>query len=275
MTRDIGKRRERPEEDIALLEQIQDANAAAAIRYLEYLVLQRRTTVCSWAFHSFLDLLSTLYPYFSVKGLAHAISTVMRGPSIVLPSRRHRIQTLASKRCVKKIWTFSFTLYGLSILQLIASSYASSRNDTSFVSYFASTTPESEHKRARLKTILILAGSSLYDPETIRQQLLEREKILEFELAIIDGKVCSCNMYLTIALTISSLANTDLFLKSLFAILETQPPPKLIALWEEILFHRKRHNRLESTMVCKIGPKLCFLYPSMGKTQRVLRLWCE
>ena len=96
------------------------------------------------------------------------------------------------------IGTFSFTIHGLSILQLIASSYASSPNETSFISYFASTTPESEHKRARLKTILILAGSSLYDPEIIRQQLLEREKILKFELAIIDGKVCPRNMGLII-----------------------------------------------------------------------------
>lgn len=71
-----------------------------------------------------------------------------------------------------------------------ASSYASSRNDSSFLSYFASTTPDSEHKRVRLKTILLLAGSSLYDPEIIRQRLLEREKALKLELAIIDGKVC-------------------------------------------------------------------------------------
>ena len=136
-----------------------------------------------------LDLLSTLLPFFTVKGPAYAISTVVRGSSFVLPSRRRHIQTLASKRCIQ-IGTFSFTLHDLSILQLIASSYASSRNETSFISYFASTTPESEHKRARLKTILILAGSSLYDPETIRQQLLAREKILKFELAIVDGKVC-------------------------------------------------------------------------------------
>ena len=53
-----------------------------------------------------------------------------------------------------------------------------------------STTPESEHKRARLKIVLILAGSSFYDPSTIQKHLLEREKILKFELAIIDGKVC-------------------------------------------------------------------------------------
>ena len=101
MSRDVGKRRERPEEDIALLEQIQDANPAAAIRYLEYLVLQRRSSVCYLACYSFLGLLFTLLSSFSqVKGLAYAISTVMRGPSFILPSRRHCIQTLASERCI-------------------------------------------------------------------------------------------------------------------------------------------------------------------------------
>jgi vacuolar protein sorting-associated protein 3 len=98
-----------------------------------------------------------------------------------------------------KLRSFHFLLQGLSIL-LLATSYASSRNETSFMSYFASTTPESEHKRARLKTVLILAGSSLYDPEAIRQQLLESEKILKFELAIIDGKVCSVTCFIVGAL---------------------------------------------------------------------------
>lgn len=35
----------------------------------------------------------------------------------------------------------------------------------------------------------MLAGSSFYDPDIIRQRLLEGEKILKFELAIIDGKL--------------------------------------------------------------------------------------
>jgi hypothetical protein len=64
MSRDIGKRRERPEEDIALLEQIQDANLAAANRYLEYLVLQRRSSVCHLAYYSFLGFLFTLILFF-------------------------------------------------------------------------------------------------------------------------------------------------------------------------------------------------------------------
>jgi len=45
MPRDTGKRREKPEEDIALLDQIQQANTAAGVQYLEYLVLQRRSLV--------------------------------------------------------------------------------------------------------------------------------------------------------------------------------------------------------------------------------------
>lgn len=45
MPRDTGKRRERPEEDIALLNRIHEANSAAADQYLEYLVLQRRSSV--------------------------------------------------------------------------------------------------------------------------------------------------------------------------------------------------------------------------------------
>jgi len=95
---------------------------------------------------------------------------------------------------ISKLWrakgsSFDHTFSNNSLTYPTASSYASSRNDSSFLSYFASTTPDSEHKRARLKTILLLAGSSLYDPEVIRQRLLEREKILKLELAIIDGKV--------------------------------------------------------------------------------------
>ena len=76
-----------------------------------------------------------------------------------------------------------------SLRQLTASSYASSRSDSSYVSYFASTTPESESKRVRLKTVLFLQGSSLYDPEALRTRLSTQAKILKLELAILEGKV--------------------------------------------------------------------------------------
>jgi len=95
MSRDTGKRRERPEEDIALLEQIQDANAAAAIRYLEYLVLQRRSTS------------KDLHMRLAQSCVARVLSYL-------------RDDT------VSKLWRAK------------ASSYASSHNEASFISYFAS-----------------------------------------------------------------------------------------------------------------------------------------
>lgn len=71
----------------------------------------------------------------------------------------------------------------------IALSYASSRTDTSFLSYFASTTPDSEHKRVRLKTALFLQGSALYELEPIKKRLMDHQKVLQLEVAIVDGKV--------------------------------------------------------------------------------------
>ena len=46
MPETTGKRRERPEEDLALLEEITKADPAAGMQFLEYLVLQRRSMVC-------------------------------------------------------------------------------------------------------------------------------------------------------------------------------------------------------------------------------------
>lgn len=82
-----------------------------------------------------------------------------------------------------------------------ASSYASSRNESSFLAYFAFTTPDSAHKRIRLKTALFLQGSALYEPEPIRERLVEHHKILKLEMAIIEGKV-SCTVFQrTVSLT--------------------------------------------------------------------------
>ncbi|KAI0070835.1 hypothetical protein K474DRAFT_1693669 [Panus rudis PR-1116 ss-1] len=68
------------------------------------------------------------------------------------------------------------------------SSYTSSRSEVPFLSYFASTTPDSDSKRIRLKAILFLQGSDSYDPESVRQRLAEHEKMLALELAIVEGK---------------------------------------------------------------------------------------
>jgi hypothetical protein len=57
------------------------------------------------------------------------------------------------------------------------------------VSYFTSTTPDSEHKRARLKLILFLAGSSLYDALVVKQKFAGRETLLRIECAILDARM--------------------------------------------------------------------------------------
>ncbi|GLB39648.1 putative vacuolar sorting protein 39 domain 2 [Lyophyllum shimeji] len=146
MPKDSGKRRERPEEDLALLESIRAANPEAGVQFLEYLVLQRRSSSRQ---------LHTQLATACIDQLCNALT----------------------QESVSKLWRAK------------AASYASNRTDTSFLSYFASTTPDSPHKCTRLKTILFLAGSSLYDPSIVRPLILEHQKILRLELAIIDGKL--------------------------------------------------------------------------------------
>ncbi|KIL67469.1 hypothetical protein M378DRAFT_191514 [Amanita muscaria Koide BX008] len=148
ITKDTGKRKERPEEDIALLGQIQEANAAAGQEYLEYLVLQRKSSVPE--LHTQLALNCT-----------------------------DKVISFLENETVSKLWRAK------------ASSYASSQTsiETQFLSYFSSTTPDSDHKRARLKLILFLAGSSLYDPLAVKSRLEGRTSVLGLEFAILDAKL--------------------------------------------------------------------------------------
>ncbi|KAF5384226.1 hypothetical protein D9615_003441 [Tricholomella constricta] len=146
MPKDSGKRRERPDEDLALFESIKEANPAAGIQFLEYLVLQRRSS-------------------------SHQLHTLLATSCI------QQLSVALAQESVSKLWRAK------------AASYTSNRTDASFLSYFASTTPDSPHKRTRLKTVLFLAGSSLYDPAIVRSLLLERNKVLRLELAIVDGKL--------------------------------------------------------------------------------------
>ncbi|TCD60728.1 hypothetical protein EIP91_009622 [Steccherinum ochraceum] len=69
-----------------------------------------------------------------------------------------------------------------------AASYASSRSDTPYFSYFASTTPDSASKHVRLKTMLFLQGSTLYDSQSILAKLKPHEKMLNLEVAIVQAR---------------------------------------------------------------------------------------
>jgi len=95
---------------------------------------------------------------------------------------------------VSKLWRAKGTLHLLDSSLFadcaLASSYASSARTTPFLSYFLSTTPDSKHKRNRLKTILFLHGSNAYDPTPIERRLRESEGrgALALEAAIVYGK---------------------------------------------------------------------------------------
>ncbi|KAJ7632673.1 hypothetical protein FB45DRAFT_913126 [Roridomyces roridus] len=146
MPRETGKRPQRPEEDISLLEQIREANPIAGAQFLEYLVLQKRSLS---------------------RDLHTQLATVCLD----------QVFAALEDKDISKLWRAK------------ASSYAKhSATTTTFFSYFASTTPDSPSKLSRLKTILFLHGSSLYDAELIRERLAQ-QPILCLELAIVDGKL--------------------------------------------------------------------------------------
>ncbi|KAK0458932.1 uncharacterized protein EV420DRAFT_1541370 [Desarmillaria tabescens] len=147
-SQNTSKRREKLEDDSALLKQISEANPAAGSQYLEHLVLQKRTPS------------RALHEQFATALVDQLLSHV-------------------SQDAVSKLWRAK------------ASSFASSRSEStvSFFSYFVSTTPDSDHKRARIKNALFLQGSAMYDFQSIRDKLAPHQKLLKLEMAIIEGKL--------------------------------------------------------------------------------------
>ncbi|KAI5830962.1 hypothetical protein K523DRAFT_415444 [Schizophyllum commune Tattone D] len=154
--RDTGKRRDRPEEDLALLEQVTDASKEAGQMFLEYLVLQRRSS--NRELHS--RLASVL-----VDNLLDATSDA---------------STL-------RLW------------QAKARSFATSHADSSFLRYFASTTPESRTKHERLKAAFFLQRSDLYDTTSMKERLegSPHASLFAVEIAILDGKLANHRQALT------------------------------------------------------------------------------
>ncbi|ESK88536.1 transforming growth factor-beta receptor-associated protein 1 [Moniliophthora roreri MCA 2997] len=148
MPKETGKRRNKPEEDKMLLEQLKESNPTAALQFLEHLILQRRSVT----------------PDIHIQYAETCVDQLLE---------------LLSQDSVSKLWRAK------------GSSYSSSRTESSvpFLSYFASTTPDSDAKRVRLKTALFLQGSNLYDARMILDRLSPHEKILKLEMAILHGKL--------------------------------------------------------------------------------------
>jgi vacuolar protein sorting-associated protein 3 len=58
--------------------------------------------------------------------------------------------------------------------------------------------PSRNTNGVRLKTVLFLRGSTLYDPERIKGRLMEYQKVLKLEIAVVDGKVGSLLSFLSL-----------------------------------------------------------------------------
>ncbi|KAG7094946.1 hypothetical protein E1B28_005747 [Marasmius oreades] len=130
--------------------------------------------------------------------------------------------------CVGQLLDFLSQEDVLKLWRAKASSYSSSRTEFTlpFISYFASTTPDSEHKRVRLKTALFLQASDLYDLVAIRGRLLPHAKVLQFEMAILDGKLQNHDS----ALSNLALDLRDTITAEAYCTLGGDPIPNKVAL---------------------------------------------
>lgn len=135
----------------------------------------------------------------------------------------------------------------------------------SFLSYFANTTPESEHKRVRLKTIMFLQGSKLYDVRQALDNLTmskvstgkEKTSILCLEKAILQGKVAFILLFrIWIALKKHySSATIALHYLYSFMTFAMQPLLKRIVRLVEKSYQVGLHNQLGSSVLCNYGPQ--------------------
>ncbi|KAJ3714896.1 hypothetical protein DFJ43DRAFT_1127309 [Lentinula guzmanii] len=162
-------------EDQNLLLRIREVNPTVALQYLEYLILQRRNQ--SRGIH-----------------MEYAMACI-----------DELIGYLQNDEGIEKLWRAKASSYfssSLSSSSPVSASAASTSTSTPlpFISYFASTTPDSPSKRARLKNLLFLQASGLYDVNAVKHRILSALKgqeaikgkhkpLLSFELAILESKL--------------------------------------------------------------------------------------
>jgi vacuolar protein sorting-associated protein 3 len=139
-------------EDANLLTQIRDVDGRAGIKFLEYLVLQKKTPDPSLHTQLVTSYLDSLIRYLEDPKVAESQRSAMDG-------------YLGS----------------------------ASRSSRPFLFHLAFETPDSDHKRVRLKLALMLQGSNFYDLEGARRKLRVQESSLRnllcLETAILDAKV--------------------------------------------------------------------------------------
>lgn len=161
-TKRSAKEKDR-EEDSTVLSELQQLHPSAARKFLEWLVIVRRRDDAE------------LHAQF-VQACVDELLECLQDESTL------------------KLWRAKFASYTSQSSQkhaLPPSSTQLQRPQSSFLTYFVSTTPDSPSKRARLKTLFALQALSGYDAEMVKSQIVASgfDKVLGLEVALLDGKM--------------------------------------------------------------------------------------
>jgi len=169
-----------------MLEQLRAADPLAASHFLEHLILQKRSDVRA-------D--NRLWPPLK------CLSSIFQDRRLHVEFANLCLDQLfnyLADDTVSKLWRakgrhlVASTSHSVNLGTV--SGYRKSTAQTSFLSYFVSTTPDSEHKRTRLKTILFLQASALLDLSAILSRLKEHSNIFSLEIALMEGKVLNAHI---------------------------------------------------------------------------------
>ena len=176
-----GGKRSKPEDNIAMLEQLRAVDPLAASSFLEHLILEKRS---------------------DVRTDSRVLPSAKRLPPGLQDRRLHvefaglcldQLLGYVADEAISRLWRAkgknpnSSTPHSANLR--LVSGYQKSTTQNSFLSYFVSTTPDSEHKRVRLKANLFLQASALLDLGAILSRLKKHPSILSWEIALIEGKV--------------------------------------------------------------------------------------
>ncbi|KAJ3777136.1 hypothetical protein FB446DRAFT_718785 [Lentinula raphanica] len=166
-------------EDQQLLHRLREVNPSVALQYLEYLILQRGSKA------------QDIHMEYAM-----ACTDELLGH-------------LKNDEGIERLWRAKASSYfsssTSSLLGTLPPSASSSSPTSStstplpFISYFASTTPDSPSKRVRLKNLLFLQASGLYDVNAVKQRILSASEgddkkgkykpLLALELAVLESKL--------------------------------------------------------------------------------------
>ncbi|KAG2156877.1 uncharacterized protein EDB93DRAFT_1126150 [Suillus bovinus] len=187
-TKRSAKEKDR-EEDLAILSELQQLHSSAARKFLEWLVIVRRRDDAE----------------------LHA--------QLVQACVDELFECLQNE-CTLKLWRAKFASYTSQSSQKNTPSLPSTqlqRPQSSFLTYFVSTAPDSQSKRARLKTLFALQALSGYNAEMIKSQIVANgfDKVLGLEVALLDGKMGMHRMALrALALTLRDPVSAETYART-------------------------------------------------------------